>query len=105
MNIYLDVMNFPHIQTDTYMVGHSLELKIKSYNNSIVNLPRINDILYPNIEDLESLVGWLKSHSMYETEKEMAKTQNEAEFTIPQCVDWNIEDNIYEHTEINSRFT
>jgi len=37
--------------------------------------------------------------------KEMAKTQNEAEFTIPQCVDWNIEDNIYEHTEINSRFT
>jgi len=35
----------------------------------------------------------------------MAKEQNESDFTILQSVDWNIEDGIYEHTDIKSQNT
>jgi len=58
-------MNFLHIQIDTYNTGHSLELKIKAYNNSVQSLPRFDYIEYPDVEYLMYLVQWLKSHSIY----------------------------------------
>ena len=66
-------VNRLQIAPDTHSVGDLLDKDIKRFNNSIVGLPRIDHIVYPDIQHLESIVSWLKSRSVHELRKEMSK--------------------------------
>jgi hypothetical protein len=70
-----------------------LQREIARYNNSIVDLPKINHIVYPDIQYSVALVTWLKSHNMYQTRRDMAATQQ----TAVDAEEWNLEGNVVHH--------
>lgn len=49
----------------TYAAGEKLHQSINSYINSIGNLPTIENIVYPDLQQLVDLSIWLKTHSIF----------------------------------------
>ena len=76
--------NFPtytnrlRIAPDVNTTIQLIDTEIARYNNSLVDLPRINHIVYPNIQYFKSLAIWLKSHNVKQTLKDMAIAQQVA---------------------------
>lgn len=62
------------IAESTHKVGDILYRRINSYNNVMQDLPRINHIVYPDIQYLTDLANWLKENSMYQTRKGIYET-------------------------------
>lgn len=50
-----------------------LNKRLKSYLNSVTNLPVMNHIVYPNIQYFEELVNWLNIRSLVKTKLQMKR--------------------------------
>ena len=95
---YTNRLRVVHDVTNTW---NSLATDIKRYNNAITDLPKINHIVYPDIQHINSILEWLKSHNAHGTNKDMALTQYVAEPTITSdpLIEWNIHDTVIDHSE------
>ena len=88
------------VAPDVYEPYISLYKTIQLYNKFTQGFPRIDDIVYPNIQQLLDLVNWLGQHNEREIDKEMAKEQEEFEDDeTPQGVNWTFEDNVRKHVK------
>lgn len=85
------------IAEETYDAGEKLQRAINSYTNRIQSLPTVNIRSNPNIEELNDLVGWLKSNSMHKTRIDMRIQQEAADPETPQAVNWTMEGEIKYH--------
>lgn len=83
-NYLTTINNFPtytnrlRVAPDVNSSLFQLEKELAGYNNSLVDMPKITHIVYPNIQHINSLVSWLKSHNVHKTRKDMAITQQAA---------------------------
>ena len=87
----------------TYDAGSRLSAAIVSYNNTIQNLPYVQHIVYPNIQYLQDLSSWLKSHSMHKTRTNMRIDQENFEFDdSPNQIREEI---LHEYSDVNTLIT
>ena len=68
----------------TYGEACALEMKLQDYQNAVACLPRLDHIMYPDMEPYESMVTWLKDHSESKTRRDMARTQEAANPDPPE---------------------
>lgn len=53
---------------ETYKAGEKLRRALASYMNTMQNLPILDFILYPNMEEISVLINWLKNNSLFKTQ-------------------------------------
>lgn len=68
--------------------GKKLSRAITSYQTQIKELPKMDFIIYPDIDELKYLAEWLKSNSLYKTTKEMMLNQNYFYDNYESCVNY-----------------
>ena len=59
-----------------------LNKRIKSYVNTVPNLPVINHIVYPNIQYFRDLIDWLNRNSLVKTVLKMKREQATMEYVL-----------------------
>ena len=91
--------------TRTFDIGIKLEMTINNYVNVVKNLPQLQYIKYPDIQNMYELAKWLKENSMYKTRLDMKVVQTNYDGDIPEGVDWVIEDTLYNYGETYTRIT
>jgi len=68
------------VAKETYAVGEKLQRAVYSYMNRIQSLPKLDIIMYPNLEELNNLIMWLKNNSTHrinlKTKYGKCETQN-----------------------------
>lgn len=64
----------------TYDTGSKLEEMLNRYSGTVEQLPALNYIVYPNIQQLRELSAWLKNNSKYQTELNMRRQHKASEF-------------------------
>lgn len=91
--------------TRTYDACNKLERGITNYLNTIGNLPQLQYIVYPDIQQLQVLAEWLKMNSMHKTRQDMKLVQENYDSDTPELVGWIAEDTIYTYNEIATQIT
>ncbi|CAH6420103.1 Hypothetical protein HVR_LOCUS1098 [uncultured virus] len=87
----------------TFKVGSMIKQHLDRYTLNLSNLPRLPNIVYPNIQHLYDLATWLKDNSLYNTRRDMAKEQNDFEYETPEAVDWDLTDPDEDENKLPSR--
>lgn len=64
----------------TYDAGDKLQSTIREYERSVIGLPILDYIVYPNIQYLRELSEWLKANSKFNVERRMAREHKAFEY-------------------------
>lgn len=88
------------VASETYIAGDGLDRKIKRYVNSTQDLPYINHIVYPDIQQLQMLADWLKINSMFRVGQAMKQEQTaiDNETVKPRTGRYTSDDLFVNHT-------